>query len=62
VPGVVGFIELVRRSGGRVAWITNRNLSLADATRENLKTVGLWNDDDRLCKDIAGPEIAGEPR
>jgi 5'-nucleotidase (lipoprotein e(P4) family) len=49
VPGVVGFVELVRRSGGRVAWISNRNASLADATRENLKTVGLWNDDDRLC-------------
>lgn len=49
VPGVVGFIELVRRSGGRVAWISNRNASLTDATRENLKTVGLWNDDDRLC-------------
>jgi acid phosphatase len=49
VPGVVGFIELVRRSGGRVAWISNRNASLTDATRDNLKTVGLWHDDDRLC-------------
>jgi 5'-nucleotidase (lipoprotein e(P4) family) len=49
VPGVVGFVEVVRRAGGRVAWITNRDASLTDATRANLKTVGVWTDDDRLC-------------
>jgi predicted secreted acid phosphatase len=32
-----------------VAWITNRDISLTDATRANLKAVGLWADDDRLC-------------
>jgi 5'-nucleotidase (lipoprotein e(P4) family) len=49
VPGVTGFVEEVRRAGGRVAWITNRNVSLADPTRDNLKAVGVWTDDDRLC-------------
>jgi 5'-nucleotidase (lipoprotein e(P4) family) len=49
VPGVVGFVDLVRRAGGHVAWITNRDASLADATRANLKAVGLWGDNDRLC-------------
>lgn len=49
VPGVVGFVEVVRRAGGHVAWITNRDISLTDATRANLKAVGLWADDDRLC-------------
>jgi 5'-nucleotidase (lipoprotein e(P4) family) len=49
VPGVTGFIDLVRRSGGHVAWITNRHVSLAEPTRDNLKNAGIWNDDDRLC-------------
>jgi 5'-nucleotidase (lipoprotein e(P4) family) len=49
VPGVVGFIELVRKSGGHVAWITNRDSVLMDATRANLRTLGMWSDDDRLC-------------
>jgi 5'-nucleotidase (lipoprotein e(P4) family) len=49
VPGAVDFIALVRRSGGHVGWITNRDAVLVDATRENLKIAGLWNDDDRLC-------------
>ena len=48
VPGVVAFIAQVRRSGGHVGWITNRDAILADATRDNLRTAGLWNDDDRL--------------
>jgi len=49
VPGLIGFLDVVRRSGGHVAWITNRNASLADPTRDNLKAVGVWTDDDRLC-------------
>jgi len=49
VPGVIGFLDVVRRAGGHVAWISNRNASLADATRDNLKAVGVWTDDDRLC-------------
>jgi 5'-nucleotidase (lipoprotein e(P4) family) len=49
VPGTVGFVERVRAAGGRVAWISNRDAALSDSTRENLKSVGLWNDDDRLC-------------
>src|SRR5436190_23626691 len=52
VPGVVEFIDAVRKAGGRVAWISNRAAAGEDATRENLKKVGLWSDDDRLC--VAG--------
>ncbi len=49
VPGVVDFIGQVRRAGGHVGWITNRDVAVLEATRANLKAVGLWNDDDRLC-------------
>jgi 5'-nucleotidase (lipoprotein e(P4) family) len=49
VPGVVDFIAAVRRAGGRIAWITNRAEETRDATRANLRDVGLWNDNDRLC-------------
>jgi 5'-nucleotidase (lipoprotein e(P4) family) len=49
VPGAVDFVSAVRRAGGHVAWITNRLTVVATATRENLKSVGLWNDEDRLC-------------
>jgi 5'-nucleotidase (lipoprotein e(P4) family) len=49
IPGVVDFVASVRRSGGRVGWISNRGTTVVDATRENLKRFGLWNDDDRLC-------------
>ena len=49
MPGVKTFIDIVRRSRGHVAWISNRNAALTDATRDNLKAAGLWNDDDRLC-------------
>jgi len=49
IPGVVDFIAQVRRSGGRVGWISNRSATTVDATRANLKTAGVWNDDDRLC-------------
>jgi predicted secreted acid phosphatase len=49
VPGVVGFVDLVRKAGGHVAFITNRDAMLMDATRANLRSIGVWNDDDRLC-------------
>jgi 5'-nucleotidase (lipoprotein e(P4) family) len=49
VPGVDDFIASVRRLGGHVAWITNRNAAAAEDTRANLQSAGLWNDDDRLC-------------
>ena len=49
IPGVVEFIDAVRKAGGRVAWISNRPAPSEDSTRDNLKKVGLWNDDDRLC-------------
>jgi 5'-nucleotidase (lipoprotein e(P4) family) len=49
VPGVVDFIAAVRRAGGHVAWISDRDTATLDATRVNLRSAGLWNDDDRMC-------------
>jgi 5'-nucleotidase (lipoprotein e(P4) family) len=49
VPGVVDFVAKVRQAGGHVAWISNRDISVRDATRANLVSERLWNDDDRLC-------------
>jgi 5'-nucleotidase (lipoprotein e(P4) family) len=52
LPGVVDFIALVRRLGGRVAWISNRDDVTAAETRANMVALGLWNDHDRLCLQI----------
>jgi 5'-nucleotidase (lipoprotein e(P4) family) len=53
VPGVEAFVQAVRRLGGRVAWITDRDggaeADLTPATRENLAATGLWSDHDLLC-------------
>lgn len=49
VPGVSGFISLVRKLGGHVAWISDRSGRTADATRANLVKDGLWGDTDLLC-------------
>lgn len=49
LPGVGDFIAAVRRLGGRVAWISNRDATTTDATRANLVALGLWHANDRLC-------------
>lgn len=49
VPGAGEFVAGVRAAGGRVAWITNRDETVRDATRANLVSQGLWDDGDRLC-------------
>lgn len=49
VPGAVEFVASVRRAGGHVAWITNRDATVVAATRANLQAARLWGDDDRLC-------------
>ena len=49
VPGAAAFVAAVRRAGGHVAWITNRDAVTREATRENLQSMKLWADDDRLC-------------
>jgi 5'-nucleotidase (lipoprotein e(P4) family) len=49
VPGVADFVAAVRRLGGRVAWISNRDAIVGDATRANLRSAGLLGDDDRVC-------------
>jgi len=41
VPGVVEFVGAVRRAGGRVAWISDRDTVTTDATRINLRSAGL---------------------
>jgi acid phosphatase len=49
VPGVVDFIAGVRKLGGRVAWVSNREAVVGDATRANLRSAGLLADADRVC-------------
>jgi len=59
VPGVVEFVSAVRQAGGRIAWISNRAAAAEEATRDNMKRVALWTDDDRLClADPARPKRA----
>jgi acid phosphatase len=49
VPGAVDFVRAARGRGLRVAYISDRDTSLLEATRENLRAQGLWDDGDRLC-------------
>jgi 5'-nucleotidase (lipoprotein e(P4) family) len=49
VPGVSEFLASVRRQGGRVAFVTNRNEPTRDDTRANMMALGLWSDADVLC-------------
>ena len=59
VPGVKDFLDAVRRIGGRVAFITDRNaeyvapdgtkFDLVKATRDNLERNQLLGKDDLLC-------------
>jgi acid phosphatase len=62
VPGAVTFVTLVRRAAGHVAWITNRDASLMDATRDNLRRAGLWDDRDRLCGQNTPTHTKGQRR
>jgi len=49
VPGVVDFISGVRRLGGPVVFISNRDEESRAATMTNLNRFNLWTDADRLC-------------
>ena len=49
VPGVQTFIAEVRRLGGHVAYISNRDEVVRAATQANLVRFNLWTDLDRLC-------------
>lgn len=49
VPGVGEFIRAVRAAGGRVAWITNRDEAVREATRANMAAHGIWTERDLLC-------------
>ena len=49
VPGVVDFVFGIRRLGGRVAYISNRDEAVRGATVANLQRHNLWSDIDRLC-------------
>lgn len=44
VPGAPEFLRRVKALGGRVAIVTNRAESLCNATRENLRTIGVEPD------------------
>lgn len=58
IPGAAEFVNLVRQLGGSIAWISDRDASTAEATRQNLAAAGLWSDDDRLCL----RETGGKPK
>lgn len=44
LPGAAGFIRTVRELGGRVAIVTNRDDVVCDATRRNLRDLGVTVD------------------
>lgn len=44
IPGAAGFLETVHRLGGKVAIVTNRGEAVCEATRNNLRKVGLAYD------------------
>jgi 5'-nucleotidase (lipoprotein e(P4) family) len=44
VPGALEFTKRVHSLGGRVAIVTNRSMAECDATRENLKSIGVEAD------------------
>lgn len=62
LPGVADFVTLVRRLGGRVAWITNREEVVRQGTQDALAAAGLWHDDDRLCLLSADPAYTKRAR
>jgi 5'-nucleotidase (lipoprotein e(P4) family) len=49
LPGVGEFIRTVRAAGGRVAWVTNRDEAVREATRANMEAHGIWAAGDLLC-------------
>ena len=53
VPGVAGFIRKVRAAGGRVAWVSNREEAVREATQANMEAHGLWAAGDLLCLERA---------
>ncbi len=44
IPGAAGFLEAVHKLGGKIAVVTNRGEDVCDATRSNLRKVGLIYD------------------
>ena len=58
VPGVKAFIDSVRSLGERahVVYITNRNINLEEATYNNLREVGLWEEGDVLMCQKGRPD------
>jgi acid phosphatase len=49
VPGSVEFVKQVHSQHGRIVWLTDRLEASRNATKDNLKAVGLWSDEDLLC-------------
>ena len=44
IPGAAGFLATIRELGGKIAIVTNRDEEVCDATRSNLRKVGLIYD------------------
>jgi 5'-nucleotidase (lipoprotein e(P4) family) len=55
VPGALAFTRRVHSLGGRVAIVTNRSMAECDATRENLRTLGV-EADILLCQQPGEPD------
>lgn len=49
VPGVIEFIAGVRRHGGRVVFVSNRDEAVRAATVANLQRFNLWTENDKIC-------------
>ena len=49
IPGVADFLAAVRKAGGQVAFVTNRDEVTRQATQDNLAAHGLFEDGDALC-------------
>lgn len=49
VPGSVEFTRKVHSRNGLIVWLTDRQDAYRDVTKQNLKALGLWADQDLFC-------------
>ena len=49
IPGVIDFIDGVRKLNGKVTYISNRHDDVREHTIENLRALGLWKEGDLMC-------------
>jgi 5'-nucleotidase (lipoprotein e(P4) family) len=49
IAGAVAFVANIKKAGGKIAYVSNRDASVKDATAQNLEAVGLWTGGELLC-------------